>query len=214
MYKSSMWEKEICSFEDIKSQYHNCIRCPLHQKRTQVVFWGGPDQALIMAIGEAPGKDEDRLGFPFAGKAGQESLDRMFRYLGVNRNQIHISNACLCRPTDGYKNLKPTLENMKACSRRLLAEIRLTSPKVIVTMGKSAAVATFGANPSSSMTYIRGWHEMVYVVNGIRHAIPVKATWHPSFEMRQRQMGNKSIAAQMTSDWQEALEIVTQVFTN
>jgi len=211
MELTGLFEPEICTHADLKQNYKNCQRCPLHQKRTRVVFWGGPDQSPLMAIGEAPGKDEDRLGFPFAGRAGRDSLDRMLSYLGIDRRKIHISNACLCRPTDGYKNLTPTQEEIGTCNSRLMSEIRLTEPEVIVTMGKPATVAVLGVPFSSSMTSLRGWHKITYIKGGIPYTVPVMATWHPAYELRQRQMGSRTVAEQMTNDWRQAMELVPQI---
>ena len=214
MEMTGVWAEPICSHSELKNQYKNCQKCPLYRRRTRVVFWDGPDTAPVMAIGEAPGKDEDKQGIPFAGRAGKESLDRMLRYLGIDRRKIHISNACLCRPTDGYKNLTPTWEEINTCNDRLMTEIRLTQPKVIVTMGKPAIVAVCGVSPSSSMTSLRGWHETVYTQDGIPYTVPVMATWHPAYELRQRQMGSKKVATEMTSDWQEVLNMVPQIGVN
>ena len=165
----------------------------------------------LMAIGEAPGRDEDKKGIPFAGRAGINSLNPMLRHLGISRRKIHISNACLCRPTDGYKNLTPTVEELRACNQRLKAEIRLTQPEVIVTMGKPASAIVIGSSLSSSMTSLRGWHEITYIRDGVPYTVPVMCTWHPAYELRATQKGNKTVRRQMTEDWAEAFALVPSI---
>ncbi len=206
-----LFANEICNHADMKSEYNNCTRCPLSRKRTRVVFWSGPDKSQLMAIGEAPGRDEDRRGFPFAGRAGVDSLNPMLRHLGINRGKIHLSNACLCRPTDGYKNLTPNADELRACRNRLKAEIRLTEPDVIVTMGKPAAASVLEVPLSSSMTSLRGWHEITYTRDGIPFIVPVMCTWHPAYELRATQKGNKTVRRQLTADWAEAFNLAPSI---
>ena len=48
-----------------------CVRCPLKETRTLVVFGEGNPGASLMLVGEGPGEEEDARGRPFVGRAGQ-----------------------------------------------------------------------------------------------------------------------------------------------
>ncbi len=204
----SLFEPELETHQGIKDEYKLCNRCPLDQRRTGVVFWDGPNVAPCMVIGEAPGKDEDaaKRRRPFIGRAGQR-LNSLFHHLDIDRSKIHISNAVLCRPTDGIKNLKPTWEEIKICNQRLKAEIRLTQPKVIVTLGQPGTVAVLGPRyKATSMTKLRGWHKHTYVYNGMPVTIPVMASWHPAYELRARGAGRTDVTAEMARDWRSVVK--------
>jgi DNA polymerase len=75
----------------------DCRRCRLCQGRTQVVFGVGDPKARVVFIGEAPGADEDRLGEPFVGRAGQ-LLNEMLRAIRLRRDEVYIANILKCRP--------------------------------------------------------------------------------------------------------------------
>ncbi len=74
-----------------------CQKCNLHQSRTHAVPGEGSPQAQIMLVGEAPGEDEDRMGRPFVGRAGQ-LLDKILSACGLNREEVFIGNILKCRP--------------------------------------------------------------------------------------------------------------------
>ena len=112
---------------------HDCRRCPLHETTSYVCVWGrGSKYADVMLVGEAPGADEERLGKPFVGQAGQ-ILDGCLDKAGLNRAEVYISNAVKCRPPG---NRDPTKEELGACIRYLLEEIQTVKPKVIVCVGR------------------------------------------------------------------------------
>ena len=68
-----------------------CVRCPLHQTRTQVVFGNGNADADLMFVGEAPGANEDRMGLPFVGQAGK-LLDKLLGEIGLERSDVFVAN--------------------------------------------------------------------------------------------------------------------------
>src|SRR5215471_16900672 len=69
-----------------------CKSCPLWENATQTVFGEGPPGATIMLIGEQPGDQEDLVGRPFVGPAGQ-LLDRALREAGIDRTAVYVTNA-------------------------------------------------------------------------------------------------------------------------
>ena len=84
--------------ERLKAVYEDargCVRCPLHQTRTQVVFGAGNANADLMFIGEAPGANEDRLGLPFVGQAGK-LLDKLLGEIGMAREPITRTSSFPC----------------------------------------------------------------------------------------------------------------------
>lgn len=132
----------VQSISQLRVAVARCQDCDLYQTRRNVVLGDERDGVTIMLLGEAPGGKEDETGIPFAADAGKE-LNRFLDILGITRNQIYIGNAVKCRPTvpseraryNGYRNRKPTVKEIKACSHWLEQEIAFLKPKLIVTLG-------------------------------------------------------------------------------
>jgi uracil-DNA glycosylase family 4 len=112
----------------------DCVRCPLHQTRTQVVFGNGNADAELMFVGEAPGANEDRLGLPFVGAAGK-LLDQLLGEIGLSRQDVFVVNTLKCRPPD---NRDPHPNEIEACREYLDRQIDLIEPTVICTLGNFA----------------------------------------------------------------------------
>jgi uracil-DNA glycosylase family 4 len=120
--------------ESLKAVYEEareCVRCPLHQTRTTVVFGAGNADADLMFIGEAPGANEDRIGLPFVGQAGK-LLDKLLAEIGLQRADVFIANALKCRPP---QNRDPHPNEIQSCSDYLLRQVALIEPVVICTLG-------------------------------------------------------------------------------
>src|SRR5215218_4146071 len=111
-----------------------CLRCPLHQGRTNVVFGSGNADADLMFVGEAPGQQEDAQGLPFVGRAGK-LLDQLLEEVGLERADVFITNVLKSRPPG---NRDPELAEIDACKPYLAAQIELIEPKVICTLGNFA----------------------------------------------------------------------------
>lgn len=125
----------MSSLDDLKEKLKHCKGCPLCSHRTNLVFSDGNPEAKIMLIGEAPGADEDRLGVPFVGRAGQ-LLNEFFIKAGINRkNDIYICNTLKCRPPG---NRKPEPDEKKACAPFLKFQIDTIKPKIIILCGATA----------------------------------------------------------------------------
>ncbi len=122
------------------SQLHqdclNCQKCSLAVSRTNVVFGTGSPKAKIMFIGEGPGEQEDLQGEPFVGRAGQLLTD-MLAMIDLSRQDIYITNIVKCRPP---KNRDPLPEEQNACYPWLEEQIKLVDPKIIVCLGRIAAM--------------------------------------------------------------------------
>jgi uracil-DNA glycosylase family 4 len=115
----------------VYEEARGCVRCPLHQTRTNVVFGAGNADADLMFIGEAPGSNEDRMGLPFVGQAGK-LLDKLLAEIGLERNEVWICNVLKCRPPD---NRDPQPNEIESCQDYLLRQVQLIEPVVICTLG-------------------------------------------------------------------------------
>lgn len=118
-----------------------CSRCPaLCQSRSQVVNFS-PCAGGILAIGEAPGADEDLKGEGFVGRAGK-TLDALFIEHGIQRQSYGRANLVKCRPE---RNRKPTKTEIANCLPNLAAFVLEMSPRVIVTVGALPTAALLGS---------------------------------------------------------------------
>lgn len=120
-----------------------CTRCRLHASRTQVVFGEGHANADVAIVGEAPGRDEDRTGRPFVGRAGK-LLDLLLLCVGFPRENVYICNVLKCRPPE---NRNPLPDEMDPCAtHHLHAQLAAVAPRVILTVGRFAIQALLGTD--------------------------------------------------------------------
>ncbi len=153
--------------------YKNCTKCHLSkQGRMQVVFGLGNPKASLMFIGEGPGKNEDIQGKPFIGRAGQ-LLTEAIKSLGLNREDVWISNVVKCRPP---KNRTPFPDEIKTCTNTLLfQEIAIIKPKIICTLGTTAIQAFLG--PTIKISNVRG------AIQKYKNLL-IMPTYHPAYLLR------------------------------
>ena len=148
-----------------------CPRCKLSKSRTNIVFGQGSPKAELMFVGEAPGRDEDEQGLAFVGRAGQ-LLTKIIEAMGKKREDVWIGNILKCRPPN---NRNPEPDEVAACRPFLEEQIRLISPKVIVTLGTFAAQALLETD--EPIGRMRGrWRSA--------HGARVMPTFHPAFLLR------------------------------
>ena len=123
-------------WEQLRQQCMSCRACGLADTRTNVVFGVGSPTAEVLLVGEAPGASEDQQGEPFVGAAGK-LLDDMLAMIGLRRQEIYITNSVKCRPP---KNRDPMQTEQDACISFLRAQTKLIQPKIIVCLGRIAAM--------------------------------------------------------------------------
>jgi uracil-DNA glycosylase family 4 len=162
----------------IRARVAVCVRCPhLAATRTQTVFGVGNVDADLMFIGEAPGADEDRMGEPFVGRAGQ-LLTKIIAAMGFSREEVYIANVLKCRPNmpaGAPGNRPPTPNEMATCLPYLAEQIEIIAPKVLIALGATAVEGLLGMR--ESMGRMRGrWHSC--------HDRPLMITYHPSYLLR------------------------------
>lgn len=159
-------------WQDLAAEAASCGACNLCKQRKQAVLGVGAADAPWLFVGEGPGADEDARGEPFVGQAGQ-LLDAMLAAAGLQRGrEVYIANVVKCRPPG---NRTPSLDEAARCAPFLDRQINLIQPKLIVALGKTAAIRLTGSE--ASMASLRGKkHEY--------RGIPVVATYHPAYLLR------------------------------
>ncbi len=184
-------------WDDMRAQVSACQACGLCQQRQQAVFGAGSQRAHWMVVGEAPGEQEDRLGEPFVGPAGQ-LLDRMLLAMGVTRQasdsdaptqaqdqaqeppaqRAYITNVIKCRPPG---NRNPTPAEVAQCLPYLQRQIALLQPRVILAMGRFAAQALLAESlPDVAAQPLGKLRGQVWRYQGL----PVVVTYHPAYLLR------------------------------
>ena len=149
-----------------------CRACGLCAQRKQAVFGVGAETAPWLFVGEGPGADEDEQGDPFVGQAGK-LLDGMLAAIGCRRGrEVYIANVVKCRPPG---NRTPTAEEALACAPFLDRQIELIAPRLIVALGKTAALRLLGTE--ASLSSLRG---KVHRYGDT----PVVVTYHPAYLLR------------------------------
>lgn len=123
-------------WETLQAQCLQCLRCELSRTRQNVVFGVGPRDAEILFVGEGPGQQEDIHGEPFVGPAGH-FLDDMLSIIGLGRHNCYIANIVKCRPP---QNRDPLQTEQDACIPWLRIQTKLLQPKIIVCLGRIAAM--------------------------------------------------------------------------
>lgn len=111
-----------------------CTACSLSETRNSVVFGVGAEDADLMFVGEAPGRNEDLQGEPFVGAAGQ-LLNRLLDEVGIARERVYIANVLKCRPPG---NRDPRPDEIEACKGYLRGQLDIIDPSVVVTLGNFA----------------------------------------------------------------------------
>ena len=121
----------------LQSAVSACTSCGLCQGRQQAILGEGLQTADWMIVGDAPGEDEDKEGVSFAGPAGQ-LLDNMLKALSLTRQQVYLTHALKCRTPSGRNASQVEVSH---CAVYLGRQVALVQPKVIVAMGRTAAMA-------------------------------------------------------------------------
>ena len=163
----------------LREAARGCQACDLWRFGTQTVFGEGGGNALVMFVGEAPGDQEDLVGRPFVGPAGQ-LFDRALAEAEIDRGKVYVTNAVkhfkfLLR---GKRRLhqKPNSAEIAACHRWLEGELEAIKPGLIVTLGATAARAVFGYD----VKVLKQRGSVVALDDGTH----VYVTIHPSFLLR------------------------------
>jgi DNA polymerase len=155
----------------VRDELGDCQRCRLKDGRKQIVFGVGNPEADLVFVGEAPGADEDRVGEPFVGAAGQ-LLTKMIEAMGFGRQDVYICNVIKCRPP-GNRNPEP--DEVASCEPFLKKQLAALRPRMIVTLGKFAAHCLLRVD--TPITRLRGNFRSY-------EGIQLMPTYHPAFLLR------------------------------
>lgn len=184
------------SWAELVESARSCVACPeLVEGRTQVVPGVAPPGADLLLVGEAPGAQEDAVGVPFVGRAGQ-LLDSLLAEVGLNRERVAVANVLKCRPPG---NRKPRRGEVARCRPWLECQIQLLDPALIVALGGTAAEWFEG--PSARIASLRG---QVRSYDGR----PLVVTYHPSAAIRFGPAG--APLAAMREDLAEVARLLAQ----
>lgn len=159
----------------LKERALGCRKCSLRQTASKVVFGeGNIDNPPICFVGEGPGANEDLMGRPFVGRAG-ELLEKMIIASGYRREDIYICNIVQCRPPG---NRVPEPKERESCEEWLTLQIRGIQPKTIVALGATAARALLGKkHAKSGVSDLRNrWFTW--------EGIPLRVSYHPAYLLR------------------------------
>ena len=159
------------TWESLKRDCAGCRCCSLGETRHNLVFGVGNAQAEVMLIGEGPGEQEDLQGVPFVGPAGK-LLDDMLEMIDLDRQKVYIANIVKCRPP---RNRDPLNVEQEACRPWLDRQIALVNPRIIVCLGRIAAMAMIRED-----FRITREHGQWFDRDGRR----LMATYHPSALLR------------------------------
>jgi DNA polymerase len=126
----------MTTMTELREACLGCMKCELGKSRTNLVFGVGNEDAKLMFVGEGPGEQEDLLGIPFVGRAGK-LLDEMLAMFELSREMVYIANIVKCRPP---KNRDPLPDEQDACYPWLERQIALIRPRLLVCLGRIAAM--------------------------------------------------------------------------
>jgi uracil-DNA glycosylase len=149
--------------------------CGLKATAKSLCFYRGTQQARLMVIGEAPGREEDLAGTPFVGPAGM-LLDKMLAAIGITDAQCHITNFVYWRPPG---NRPPTPQETDVCRPFLERQVALVRPDIVLLLGAAAAKNVLAVD--EGIMRLRGkWRDVI--LGG--HAVRVMPTLHPEYLLR------------------------------
>lgn len=191
---------DLSKEEQWKWLQNKVLSCPVCKKNTpsdkKIVFGVGNINANIFFCGEAPGEDEEKVGQPFVGAAGQ-LLTKIIQAMGLKREEVYIGNIMNWRPnTDtGFGNRPPNEQEIRFCLPYLKAQIQIVQPKLIVALGATAANGLLGFDKNRKLKDVRGkW--LSY------EDTPILITYHPSYVLRN---GTKRTKRQI---WEDMLKVM------
>ena len=166
--------KDAETLEEVEQSLADTVLVPIDEERENPVFGVGDPEADLIIIGEAPGRDEDKEGEPFVGRAGK-LLDKILDAIDFEREEVYITNILKSRPP---RNRNPKAAEIDAHLPLLYKQIGLIRPKIILAVGKVAGNTLL--DRSSSLSNLRDQEHDFY-------GIPLMVTYHPAALLRNSQ---------------------------
>lgn len=173
----------IETISELKDYMGSFEGCELKRTATNLVFSDGHPDADIMIIGEAPGKDEDRMGVPFVGSAGQ-LLDQMLGAVKLDRQRVYITNIIPWRPPG---NRPPTTEEIEMMRPFVEKHIALVKPRFLLALGGTACKTLLGTE--TGIMKLRGQIQNYQSITAATSpfTLPLMPCLHPGFLLRSPQ---------------------------
>lgn len=174
------------ALEAIAAEVRTCTACRLHETRTNAVPGEGHPDTEVIFVGEGPGFNEDRLGRPFVGRAG----DKLVELLGSiqwRREEVFITNVVKCRPPD---NRDPLPDEIAACRPFLRRQLEALDPALVVTLGRFSMGAFM---PGARISEAHGTVRRADPATGAADA-SVYALYHPAAALRSAAVARTSVA--------------------
>jgi len=160
------------NLEELNNIVCECTKCSvLSGGRNSVVFGSGNINADLVVVGEAPGAEEDRLGLPFVGRAGNLLTD-ILKAVNFSREEVYICNILKCRPPE---NRNPMADEISNCEPYLFAQLKLIKPKLILALGTFASQTLLRSK--EPLGKLRG---RFHIYEGIKMMV----TYHPAALLR------------------------------
>ena len=164
------------SLQKLREKINKIKNCKLKENASNLVFSDGNPNAKVMIIGEGPGANEDKEGFPFVGRAGQ-LLDKMLNAINLSRRNVYITNVVNYRPPE---NRKPTEKEVERYLPYLKKHIEIIKPKIILLLGSTAMNAIL--KNADVISKMRGkWIEIE--INELK--VYSIVSFHPAYLLRQ-----------------------------
>lgn len=168
------------TLSDLKTAIESFEGCPLKPLCEKTVVYDGTEGAPVMVIGEGPGGQEDRLGLPFVGKAGQ-LLDKMLAAIHLDRkSNTFITNVNYWRPPG---NRNPEADELAVCRPFVDRMVDLAQPKIIIASGGVAVKSLL--NTKLGIMRLRGTEQALETPGG--SSVPMIPMLHPAYLLRRPQ---------------------------
>jgi DNA polymerase len=156
---------------ELEAGLQGCTLCSLCKQRKNIVFGAGNPQADLVFVGEAPGREEDKKGYPFVGEAGR-LMEKILFAMNLSRDDVYICNVIKCRPPG---NRDPQANEIAACEQFLKRQLAVIKPQLIVALGRFAAQTLL--QTKDPIGRLRGhWREY--------EGISLMPTFHPAYLLR------------------------------
>ena len=168
----------------IAAEVRTCQRCRLGATRTNAVPGEGEPETEVVFVGEGPGFNEDRLGRPFVGRAG-DLLVKLLASLGWRRSEVFITNVVKCRPPE---NRDPEPDEVAACLPYLRRQLDVLDPALVVTLGRHSLGRFM---PGARISQAHGTFAPADPETGARDALTY-ALYHPAAALRSSEVERQS----------------------
>ena len=162
------------TLQEVEDYMNENVLVPIDKERQNAVFGAGDPEADLVIIGEAPGKNEDKQGEPFVGRAGQ-LLDKILEAIDFDREDVYITNILKSRPP---RNRDPLQAEVEAHVPILYKQLALIEPKLILCVGKTAGNTMLDRR--SALKNLRDTFHDFY-------GVPLMVTYHPAALLRNAQ---------------------------